>query len=149
MKLHKIWQNYSFWFKLSLIMVFFWFIFSLSISLVIYFSWPYNVIGIEAIIFKFLTWFFVLPSVALLGIVNAIPFMATWLFEDIEDDASPFLPNQRVVRQGGNAVNNQNNQQPVKKTQSYKDVSSRLMEEKEPAQKIEDLLTDIEDYDDF
>lgn len=121
MRIHPVWRNYGFWFKISLLTILFWFIFALSLSLIIYFSWPFYVKGLEAIIFRFLTWFFLLPSIGLLGFINAMPFMINWLCEDIPDVA-PMTPTQQLnVQQGIPPA-------AAKKLQSYKDVAAKLEE---------------------
>lgn len=112
---NTIWQNYGFWFKVSLIAVLFWIIISLTLSLVIYFSWPFYIRGFELMIFRFLTWFFILPAIGIMGSINTIPFIAGWLFENVPDRL-PIMPSG-LTRATAN-----------KPANSYKNVASKLDE---------------------
>jgi hypothetical protein len=143
-----IWKNYGLWFRVSLIAVLFWFIFSLSLCLVIYFAWPVNVNGLEVIIFNLLIWLFILPSIALFGIINCMPFIVSWIYSGAsEKNISP-----HSLKKNSSPNSSHGYDQNPRRMQSYKDVSTRLSEEKEAHkedQHSSDVHKDAHDYDDF
>jgi len=112
---NTIWQNYGFWFKVSLVAILFWVIISLTLSLVVYFAWPFYVRGFELMVFKFLTWFFILPAIGILGFINVIPFISGWLFEDVPDKSPHMAIGSPIVPK-------------VQPTNSYKNVAAKLDE---------------------
>jgi len=96
----KILNNNSFWLKLSTVIVIAWLVLVAAVGLVLYFSWGSHHHQDLPLIVEFSTLLFIIPSLALFGLVNSVPLIIEWLCADLEGAADESAE-QEVEESGG------------------------------------------------
>jgi len=84
----SVWSNNVLWFRVAAIAVFVWLVISTTTSLILYFTWGQHHHELAIFVLEFSLLFFILPAVAIFGLINSIPLIAQWLSSSIPNEES-------------------------------------------------------------
>ena len=99
--MNKIWNSSLFWLKLSVVAAGVWLVLVASVSLVLYFSWGTHHREELASLVEFSTLLFIIPSMALFGLINSAPLIIQWLTADLGDDVAVDSDSSKEVEESG------------------------------------------------